>query len=81
MQVEETTTERSDVSVSSGLSHRAAIAKMKEESERQFFTDDVPQLDDRARKCLLQKAVAQLPRWITPNDPLPEIPDWLKPNK
>jgi hypothetical protein len=63
-----------------GLVRRKAFEKMKEESERHFFTDDAPRLDEPTRKRLFQKALAELPRWITPDDPLPEFPDWLKPN-
>ncbi len=40
-----------------------------------------PQLDEETRKWLFQKLVAEIPRWITPDDPLPEIPEYLKPSK
>lgn len=38
-----------------------------------------PQIDESTRAWLYRKELARIPRWITPDDPLPEIPAWLKP--
>ena len=35
--------------------------------------------DEATRDFVYRQEVASLGRWIAPNDPLPEIPDWLKP--
>ncbi len=43
--------------------------------------DEEPQLDEETRKWLFKKAVAEIPRWIGPNDPLPEVPEYLKPKE
>lgn len=35
--------------------------------------------DEKTRKWLYEKEFAKIPRWIGPDDPLPEIPNYLKP--
>jgi hypothetical protein len=44
-------------------------------------TASQPILSEETREWLFRRAIATLPRWLVPNDPLPEIPDWLKPGK
>lgn len=36
-------------------------------------------LDENLREFLYLKEFGRIPRWIMPNDHLPEIPDYLKP--
>lgn len=46
----------------------------------QLPTDDSPPEPNEAlRAFLFAKEVARIPRWISPDDPLPEIADFLKP--
>jgi len=53
--------------------------KTEKDTPNPIQPTDSQNLDEETRARLFEKAVASIPRWISPNDPLPEIPDWLKP--
>jgi len=55
------------------------LKQIRDNMESAFLGCSPPSFDEESRGWLIQKQVARVRRWLTPNDALPEIPDHLKP--